>query len=127
MTTTPTRHAASALHTFSRDLLVAAGMPGDKAEAVAGILVEGDLLGHTTHGLQLLPAYLDEIVGGGMACTGEPVVLSGPLTDTTAELTGKCTEGVMDITWKKVDGGFDFAAKINGKPRMTDTYRKGTN
>ena len=83
MTTTPTRHAASALHTFSRDLLVAAGMPEDKAEAVAGILVEGDLLGHTTHGLQLLPGYLKEVESGSMCVDGEPEVVH----ETPAALT----------------------------------------
>ncbi|MEJ5989307.1 Ldh family oxidoreductase [Ramlibacter sp. PS3R-8] len=75
MTTTPTRHAASALLTFSRDLLVGAGMPGDKAEAVAGILLEGDLLGHTTHGLQLLPGYLKEVESGSMRVQGDPEVI----------------------------------------------------
>lgn len=83
MTTTPTRHAASALLTFSRDLLVAAGMPADKAEAVAGILVEGDLLGHTTHGLQLLPGYLKEVESGSMRVQGDPEVIR----ETPAALT----------------------------------------
>ena len=83
MTTPPTRHAASDLLTFSRDLLVAAGMPRDKAEAVAGILVEGDLLGHTTHGLQLLPGYLKEVESGSMRVEGEPEVVH----ETPAALT----------------------------------------
>lgn len=83
MTTSPTRHAASTLLTFSRDLLVAAGMPADKAEAVAGILVEGDLLGHTTHGLQLLPGYLKEVESGSMRVQGDPEVIH----ETPAALT----------------------------------------
>lgn len=83
MTTTPTRHAAAAVLTFSRDLLVAAGMPADKAEAVAGILVEGDLLGHTTHGLQLLPGYLKEVESGSMRVQGDPEVIH----ETPAALT----------------------------------------
>jgi L-lactate dehydrogenase len=48
----------------------------DKAADVAGILVEGDLLGHTTHGLALLPAYLAEIEHGGMRRSGAPEVVS---------------------------------------------------
>jgi LDH2 family malate/lactate/ureidoglycolate dehydrogenase len=83
MTTPSTRHTASALLTFSRDLLAAAGMPGDKAEAVAGVLVEGDLLGHTTHGLQLLPGYLKEVESGSMCVDGEPEVVH----ETPAALT----------------------------------------
>ena len=83
MTTATTRHSASALLAFSRDLLVAAGMPQDKADAVAGILVEGDLLGHTTHGLQLLPGYLREVESGSMRVQGEPEVIN----ETPAALT----------------------------------------
>jgi L-lactate dehydrogenase len=51
-------------------------MEAAKADAVAEILVEGDLLGHTTHGLQLLPLYLAEIEKGQMALSGAPAVLS---------------------------------------------------
>lgn len=71
-----TPYGAEDLTTFAEALLVAAGMPAGKAAAVAGILVEGDLLGHDTHGLQLLPTYLQEIAGGGMTLEGEPEVLS---------------------------------------------------
>jgi L-lactate dehydrogenase len=47
-----------------------------KAAAVADVLVEGDLLGHTTHGLQLLPLYLAEIEKQQMTLSGEPHVLA---------------------------------------------------
>lgn len=72
---TTARHAAAALNTFAFELLGAAGMPGDKAQAVADILGEGDLLGHTTHGLQLLPSYLREIESGSMRVEGSPEVI----------------------------------------------------
>jgi LDH2 family malate/lactate/ureidoglycolate dehydrogenase len=75
MTQSAPRYAASSLTAFARDALVAAGMPGDKAQAVAEILVDGDLLGHTTHGLQLLPAYLREIESGSMRLEGDPEVI----------------------------------------------------
>jgi LDH2 family malate/lactate/ureidoglycolate dehydrogenase len=75
MNTTQPRHSAAALHTFALSLLCAAGMPDDKADAVAAILVEGDLLGHTTHGLQLLAPYLKEIEAGAMCLEGEPEVI----------------------------------------------------
>jgi L-lactate dehydrogenase len=48
----------------------------EAADAVAETLVEGDLLGHTTHGLQLLPAYLREIDEGRMRTHGEPTILA---------------------------------------------------
>jgi LDH2 family malate/lactate/ureidoglycolate dehydrogenase len=70
------RIPASRLVDLARSLLRAAGVPPDKAEAVAAVLVEGDLMGHTTHGLQLLPSYLREIESGSMAVDGEPEVLS---------------------------------------------------
>lgn len=81
---TPTpRHAASALLAFAEQLLAAAGMPPDKARAVAEVLVEGDLMGHTTHGLALLAGYLREIEAQSMRLAGEPEVVA----DAPAALT----------------------------------------
>jgi LDH2 family malate/lactate/ureidoglycolate dehydrogenase len=71
-----TRYPAPALIAFAAHLLEKSGLEPDKARVVAEILVEGDLLGHSTHGLQLLPAYLEELAGGGMAKTGLPRVLA---------------------------------------------------
>jgi L-lactate dehydrogenase len=51
--------------------LEAAGVAPDRARIVAAILVEGDLLGQTTHGLAQLPKYLEEISSGGMAIEGD--------------------------------------------------------
>lgn len=73
---TATRFDAAALQEFARQLLQRSGMPADRAADVADILVEGDLLGHDTHGLQLLPTYMAEIEGGGLTLTGEPLVLA---------------------------------------------------
>lgn len=70
------RHAASDLIAFATALLRAAGLDLAKASAVAEILVEGDLLGHTTHGLNLLAPYLVELDKGGMEKAGEPLVLA---------------------------------------------------
>lgn len=71
-----TRIEAGRLVEAARALLLAAGMPADKAEAVAAVLVEGDLMGHTTHGLQLLAPYLGEIEKRSMAVDGDPEVLA---------------------------------------------------
>jgi LDH2 family malate/lactate/ureidoglycolate dehydrogenase len=70
------RYRAAALCDFAQALLRAAGMPADRASDVADILVEGDLLGHDTHGLQLLTTYLQHIESGQMTLTGEPVVVA---------------------------------------------------
>lgn len=61
---------------FSTELLAAAGLDDDKARVVAEILVAGDLMGHTTHGLQLLAPYLGEVQSGRMPVTGGPEVVS---------------------------------------------------
>ncbi len=70
------RPSASALVAFATALLTRVGLDPEKAVAVAEILTEGDLLGHTTHGLALLPAYLAEIEKGTMTKTGEPRVVA---------------------------------------------------
>lgn len=77
------RHRASDLQTFATRLLEASGLAPDRARVVAEVLLLGDLLGHTTHGLALLAPYLGEIDSGRMAKTGEPVtVRSRPAVQT---------------------------------------------
>lgn len=70
------RYDAAALTAFAAALFEHAGLDPEKARVTAEILVEGDLLGHTTHGLALLPAYLDEALAGRMLGTGVPEVLA---------------------------------------------------
>lgn len=74
---------ADSLRSFARQLLMASGLDGDKAGAVSDILVESDLMGHTTHGLQLLAPYLGELANGTMTPAGQPVVIA----DAPAALT----------------------------------------
>ena len=69
-------YSAGSLSGFATSLLAATGLSADKADAVARILVEGDLLGHTTHGLALLGPYLTELESGAMTREGEPEVLA---------------------------------------------------
>lgn len=70
------RFRAETLIEFATALLAKAGLPTDRAQTVAETLVEGDLLGHTTHGLQLLPLYLDAIECGDIAINGEPTIVA---------------------------------------------------
>lgn len=69
------RYRAKDLEAFAHQLLVAIEMETTIACVVAETLLEGDLLGHTTHGLQLLAPYLDELEKGSMTRTGAPNVL----------------------------------------------------
>lgn len=71
-----TRYRAADLIRYSAALFAAAGCDGDKPAVVADGLVEADLLGHTTHGLQLAPAYLAELAAGTMTAAGDPEVVS---------------------------------------------------
>jgi LDH2 family malate/lactate/ureidoglycolate dehydrogenase len=72
----PQRHDAGALIDFAAGLLAASGMPQGRARMVAETLVEADLLGHTTHGLALLPPYLRDIEAGAMTLAGEPETIA---------------------------------------------------
>lgn len=70
------RYSAAALIAFAESLLCAARMPRARAHDVADILVEADLLGHDTHGLQLLPTYLQHIEAGHLQLEGEPLTVA---------------------------------------------------
>jgi L-lactate dehydrogenase len=65
-----------ALRDFAAALGGKAGLPADRARTQAEILIEADLMGHTTHGLALLPGLLKSIESGAIRATGEPEVLS---------------------------------------------------
>jgi len=69
------RYHAPALAQFAQALFARAGMRPDIADAVAAVLVDGDLLGHTTHGLALAAPYLAELANGTMTKSGEPAVV----------------------------------------------------
>jgi L-lactate dehydrogenase len=73
---TQRRFPPSALVRFAQALLARAGLSPALADDVAAILVEGDLLGHSTHGLQLLAPYLRELDNGTMTKSGKPAVVS---------------------------------------------------
>lgn len=77
MTPPPQRYDAATLRRFAAALFETGGMETEKAAIVAEILVEGDLLGHDTHGLAQLGPYLDALASGDMQGRGEPEAVSG--------------------------------------------------
>jgi LDH2 family malate/lactate/ureidoglycolate dehydrogenase len=85
------RYSSQDLHAFAVSLLVAVGMPKDRAEIIAEILLEGDLLGHTTHGLQLLGPYLKKIQAQEMTLTGQPDIIRD--SSSTIVLDGRYLPG----------------------------------
>lgn len=70
------RYDVSTLKAFGAALFAASGMPADRAEAVSDMLVDADMMGHDTHGLNLAPQYLDALASGEMPATGDPEVVS---------------------------------------------------
>lgn len=99
---------ATALTDLARALLESAGMEATKASATAALLVEADLLGHTTHGLQLLAPYLRALDTGDMAGRGQPTVLQD--TGAGQVWAGGYLPGLW-LTARAVDEAADRAAE----------------
>ncbi|MBU8537447.1 Ldh family oxidoreductase [Falsiroseomonas tokyonensis] len=77
------RYDVAQLRSFAIAACAAAGLDSEKARAVAEVLLEGDLMGHDTHGLALLTPYLDALQSGDMRASGEPeVVAATPVAQT---------------------------------------------
>ena len=69
------RYTPRSLTDFATQTLQAAGLDAAMADCVALTLVEGDLLGHDTHGLNLLAPYVKEVQNGTMTRSGKPLLL----------------------------------------------------
>ena len=70
------RYNIEELILYIEALFLAAGMDADKSAIVAQLLVEADLMGHTTHGIAQAPAYLSGLENGLMLGTGNPITVS---------------------------------------------------
>lgn len=101
------RYDATDLTTFADALLRHAGLPDEKALAVAEILVEGDLLGHSTHGLQLLAPYLEQVENGAMTVEGEPEIVADH--GSTVLVDGRYLPGPW-LVLRAMDRAFERAA-----------------
>jgi LDH2 family malate/lactate/ureidoglycolate dehydrogenase len=66
---------AAALSDFVGRVLAALGVPERDAAAVAGLMVEADLLGYDTHGVFRLRQYVGRLKGGGTNPAARPRVL----------------------------------------------------
>jgi L-lactate dehydrogenase len=69
-------YSSESLLSAATALFTHAGLAGDKATTVASSLLDADTMGHATHGLALVPWYLEAIRSGSMACAGEIEVIS---------------------------------------------------
>jgi LDH2 family malate/lactate/ureidoglycolate dehydrogenase len=97
--------AAPDLLSFAEALFKAAGLPSERAAIVAEVLVEGDLMGHSTHGLQLIPRYLEAIAKDAVTRHGNPNIIADH--DTALTLDGCYLPGpwlvreAMDVAFKR--------------------------
>src|SRR5436309_3358908 len=106
MSSTTALYRADELRNFARALIGHAGVRNDIGRDVADVLLDGDLLGHATHGLALLAPYLGEITGGKMAKAGEPTVLVQRLATQTWD--GERLPGPW-LTLRALDAAADMA------------------
>jgi LDH2 family malate/lactate/ureidoglycolate dehydrogenase len=58
--------SATDLARFAQDILVAAGVPAEKAAVTVSCLVAANLRGVDSHGIQLLPFYIEQLLAGEM-------------------------------------------------------------
>ena len=91
LTNTWARYPAERLREFSQAVLMAHGLVERHAAVTAQILVEADLLGHRTHGVDLLPLYAGRLADGSMSRAGEAEVLAD--TGSTLLLDGNLLPG----------------------------------
>lgn len=67
---------AGALRGNVASMLAAAGMDEEKSQVVAEVLVEADMIGHHTHGVGLVPWYLDALANGELVGRGDHTVVA---------------------------------------------------
>ena len=65
----------SQLMKFCMSVLTSLDMDDEKAFDTSEILIEADMMGHSTHGVRLLPLYIKDIEVGNMKVKGEEVIV----------------------------------------------------
>lgn len=66
------RVASTELRERVTEAIAASGADQDTAGRVAEVLVDADVRGHSSHGVQLLPMYLDRVAHGGIVPSAAP-------------------------------------------------------
>src|SRR4051812_7894640 len=67
---------SSELARFAEEILLAAGTPPHKAAVVVPCLISSNLRGVDSHGIQLLPFYIDQLLAGEMDAQADGRVIS---------------------------------------------------
>jgi LDH2 family malate/lactate/ureidoglycolate dehydrogenase len=82
------------------------GLDEEKSHSIAKILLEGELLGHKTHGLALVTNYIKELENGGMEKVGLPTIINA--SNSTELWDGRYLPGTW-LTEKAIDRGIRMA------------------
>ena len=93
----------NALQDFVLQLFLDAGVDTDVAEVVSRVLVEGDLLGHYTHGVKLAQGYLKDLRAGHAKGRADLLTIlkqtpAARLYDANYLLGPYCVEQALDFT-----------------------------
>ena len=91
-----------ALTGYARALMQAAGLEAGHAAEVTRSLIESDCFGHHTHGLALLPRYLDEMTSGKTTMSGSPSILRDG--GSTLLIDGRMLPGPSVMAWAVAQG-----------------------
>jgi len=106
------RFTPDVLIRFGTALLQKGGIPPERARIIAEVLLEADMMGHVTHGFQLLHQYLKELETGSMRKRGDEKVL---LDQGTAVLwDGKRLSGIY-LTYKALT---EAAQRVQNQPSV---------
>src|SRR5262245_47758966 len=68
--------SAASLTRFCEDILAAAGVPADKSSVTARCLVASNLRGVDSHGIQLLPFYVEQLAAAELDPVADGQVIS---------------------------------------------------
>ena len=98
----------SQLMKFCKSIFISLGMDDEKANDTSDILIEADMMGHSTHGVRLLPLYIKDIEMGNMKVSGTEDVLKDLGSSIT--LDGKQLPGIW-LTKKSLKLASDRAKK----------------
>ena len=77
---------------FCKNIFIKLKMDLEKAHATSEILVEADMMGHSTHGVRLLPNYVSDIEKGRMNVNGNYKIISEKKSNITID--GKLLPGI---------------------------------
>lgn len=89
--------AAEDLRTMTARAFEAAGFAAEKAQLIARLMVESNLVGHDSHGVRHIPIYVSRIRDGLIRPDAEPRIVEE--TPTTAVVDGQGTLGHVAATF----------------------------